>query len=91
MYNKKNGVGKVVGVVVGTVAGITAIATGAYLLYRRYMEKKTISCSECEMCDSCECNGKYADVCLFEGDCIVEEAEQLKIEDFEILEGNTES
>lgn len=91
MYNKKNSGLKVAGIVAGAVAGVAVIAAGAYLLYKRYMDKKVVSCCECEMCNECECNGKYADVCPFEGDCLVEEAEQLRIEDFENAEVNAES
>lgn len=91
MYNKKNSGLKVVGIVAGTIAGISAIAAGAYLLYKRYMEKKVASCCECEIGDECECHGKYACACACEGDCLVEEAEQLTIEDFEGTDENTES
>lgn len=97
MYNKKNSALAVTGIVAGTITGVAAVAAGAIWLYKRYIASLTISCEEfspcdeCEMHDECTCNGKHADICSLEGDCLVEEGIEFEAADFENAEETVES
>lgn len=70
MYNKKTSALSVAGIVAGTIVGISAVAAGALVIYKRYFERKIISCCEFGRCNDdckCECGDDCATECS--GEC----------------------